>query len=233
MSRLILLTVVLFLTVSSVFSQDLSLEFERMYKKLEKLTTFEFVVDYAVNDTSEFRNENGKLSVLITPDGYFYKTEFGEILINRANTLIINEEERMIIYSDNQSLKKKEETYSFSTMLKGLDSLITHSDSIYFSFDGVDRIYYIRSNYSYFNLIELRFNGDMLTTVDYYYNPEIIEKEGIRATNKIVLDEHPVFDPKIFQTSFYFTIQNNQVVPTENFTGYGFVYNESADTFLK
>ncbi len=233
MSRLILLMSFLFLTVSGVFSQDLSLEFERMYKKLEKLSTFEFLVDYAVNDTSDFTSQNGRLSVLITPDGYFYKTEFGEILVNKANTLIINEEERTIIYSDNQSLKKKEESYSFSTILGGLDSLIAHSDSIYFSFDGVDRIYYIRSNQSYFNLIELRFNGDMLSTVDYYYNSEIIEKEGVRATNKVLLDEHPVFDPGIFQTTFYFTIQNNKVIPTDNFSGYGFVYNESAETFLK
>ncbi|WP_300663072.1 hypothetical protein [Fluviicola sp.] len=213
-------------------AQELSQEFKNMYAKLEKLNTFQFVVDYTSNDTTEF-TEEGKISVLITPQGYFYQTPFCEVLINAKNTILINDEDRMIIYSENRQLEKKEETFSFAHLIKGVDTLAAKADSVYFSFDGLERVYHLRFANQYFDLIELRFAGDLLKHVDYYYNERLVERSGIKATNEITLIENPTYNTAIFDTDFYFTNQNGKMVPTESFSSYGIVYNESTDEFLR
>ncbi len=214
------------------YSQDLSQEFKHMYAKLEQLHTFRLEVQYATNDTTGLSDE-GLLSVLITPKGYFYQTGFCELLINQDHTILINDEDRMIIYSDNRKLEKKEERMSFSNLLQGVDTMISSADSVYFSFDGLERVYHLRFSGQYFDLVELRFSGDLLKHIDYYYNPDMVEMNGMKASNDIVLIENPEYDPALFNSSFYFTEQANKRIPTETFSGYGITYNESTNQLLK
>ncbi len=212
--------------------QELVSEFKTMYSKLEKLRNFRFEVKYSTNDTTGIDDE-GVVSVLVTPKGYFYQTGFCEILINENHTILINDEDRMIIYSDNKKLNKKEEKMTFSNLLQGVDTLVSSADSIYFSFDGLERVYYLRFSNQYFELVELRFSGDMLKHIDYYYNEAMVEVAGMKASNDIKLIENPEYEEAIFTSEFYFTYQNKKNIPTETFSGYGITYNESTEDLLK
>lgn len=228
----ILSIVLVVLNVPESKAQDLAAEFEGMYHKLEQLKSFRFIVDYGTSDTTQF-NDKGKVSVLATPQGYFYEMGFCELLINKQHTILINEEDRTIIYSDNSKLEKKEPRLDFSHLLNGVDSLIKQADSVYFSFNGLDRIYYLRFSDHYFNLVELHFTNDMLRHINYYYNPTYVEETDVTASNDIELIENPDYNPELFDSRFYFTRENGNTIPTDTFSNYGLIYNESTEELLK
>ncbi len=215
-----------------LFAQDLSKEFQQIYSKLDQLKTFQFVVDYSSNDTSEFKEEGG-ISVLFTPDGYFYQTNFCELVINKGNTILIDEDERIIRYSQNEELDKSVQSVTTGMLLNQIDTLVTKADSVYFSFDGLDRVYYLRFANQYFNLVEMRFSGDMLKHIDYYYNSDFVGTKGLKVSNKITLNTQPVFDPNILRTDFYFVEKDNQIIPKEDFASYRIEKSESVNSILK
>ena len=215
-----------------LFAQDLSKEFQQIYSKLDQLKIFQFVVDYSSNDTSEFKEEGG-ISVLFTPDGYFYQTNFCELVINKENTILIDEDERIIRYSQNEALDKSIESVTTGMLLNQIDTLVTRADSVYFSFDGLDRVYYLRFANQYFNMVEMRFSGDMLKHIDYYYNSDFVGTKGLKVSNKITLNVQPVFDPNILKTDFYFVEKDNQIIPKEDFASYRIEKSESVNSILK
>jgi hypothetical protein len=214
------------------FGQNLQGEFKNMYSYLESLKTYRLNVDYNTTDTSDMSDE-GVVSVLITPEGYFYQTDFCEILINPTHTLLINELERTVIYSLNHKLDRKEKAFDVSMLINGLDSLVQHADSVYFSYNGLERVYYLRMKNAYFNLIELHFSGSLLASVQYFYNPDYTEGQILSASNIITIEEHPEFSSEAFNTSFYFTEKNGVITPTEEFSNYRFIYNESVEELMK
>ena len=214
-----------------VSAQNLSNEFKQIYNKLDQLNTFQFMVDYSSNDTAEF-TEQGRINVLFTPEGYFYQTEFCEMVINKEHTIIINDQDRQILYSQNENLDKTSKSVTTGMLLNQIDTLVTKADSIYFSFDGLDRVYYLRFANQYFNLVELRFAGEMLNQIDYYYNSDFVGSKGLKARNEITFIENPEYDSRILKTDFYFVEKNKTMIPTEEFSSYRVQQSESANSIL-
>lgn len=215
-----------------IFAQNLSKEFEQIYDKLDKLKTFQFIVNYSSNDTLEF-SEKGTVNVLVTPDGYFYQTDFCEMIINKEHTIIINDEDHQILYSKNEKLENKDQSVTTGMLLNQIDTLVTKADSIYFSFDGLDRVYYLRFAHQYFDLVELRFTGEMLHQIDYYYNTDFVGNKGLKARNKIIFIENPEYNSRILRTDFYFVEKNKMIIPTEEFSTYRIQQSESANSILE
>ncbi|MDF3028071.1 MAG: hypothetical protein K0S23_2378 [Fluviicola sp.] len=213
-------------------AQNLSKEFQQIYSKLDQLKTFQFIVDYSSNDTLEF-SEKGKVNVLFTPDGYFYQTAFCEMVINREHTIIINDEDHQILYSKNENLDRTNKSVTTGMLLNQIDTLVTKADSIYFSFDGLDRVYYLRFANQYFNLVELRFTGEMLRQIDYYYNADFVGNTGLMARNEITFIENPEYDARILRTDFYFVEKNKTMIPTEEFSLYRIQQSESTNSILE
>src|SRR5688572_19586250 len=81
-------------------AQDLRQELAAMNERLEHLADYRITVDYSAGDTSDL-SDSGTASVLVSPEGYFYSTEFASMIINEQHTLIVNEEERTLIWSEN------------------------------------------------------------------------------------------------------------------------------------
>jgi hypothetical protein len=215
-----------------VNAQNLSKEFQQIYSKLDQMKTFQFIVDYSSNDTLEF-SEKGRVNVLFTPEGYFYQTDFCEMVINKEHTIIINDEDHQILYSKNEKLDKMDQSVTTGMLLNQIDTLVTKADSIYFSFDGLDRVYYLRFANQYFNLVELRFTGEMLCQIDYYYNSDFVGGKGLKARNIITLIENPEYDTRILRTDFYFIEKNKTMIPTEEFSLYRIQQSESANSILE
>lgn len=232
MKKIIFSTWVIIFFCPFLFAQNLSNEFKQIYNKLDQLNTFQFIIDYSSNDTAEF-TEQGRVNVLLTPDGYFYQTDFCEMIINKDNTIIVNDEDRQILYSKNEKLDKVNKVVTTGMLLDQIDTLVTKADSIYFSFDGLDRVYYLRFAHQYFNLVELRFNNDMLAQIDYYYNSDFVGSKGLSARNKISFIENPEYDSSILKTDFYFIEKNKIIIPTEEFASYHIQESESANAILE
>ncbi len=232
MKGIIFNALLIFFISPFVSAQNLSKEFEQIYSKLDKMKTFQFLVHYSSNDTSEF-TEEGNVNVLFTPEGYFYQTDFCEMVINKEHTIIINDEDHQILYSKNEKLDKMNGSVTTGMLLNQIDTLVTKADSIYFSFDGLDRVYYLRFANEYFNLVELRFTGEMLHQIDYYYNSDFVGSKGLMARNKITFIENPEYDSKILKTDFYFIEKNKTMTPTEEFSSYHIQQSESANSILE
>lgn len=213
------------------FGQDLKQDIAAMNAHLEALPAYRISVDYSAGDTSDFFDQ-GAASVLVTPGGFFYETEFAEMLINQQHTIIVNEDEHTLIWSDNAQTSKNSITLT-NSVLQGIDTLITSADSVYFSSNGTRRIYHLRFNNAYFNLVELTFEGVYLTNVLYFYNETVVETPGMTAVCHVQVDEHPTYDPQLLTSDFYFVRKNGQLVPTEAFTGYVLIYNESIESSIE
>lgn len=218
--------------LSNGFTQDLKKDILEMNLELKRLGEYKITVEYSVGDSVEFIDQ-GTASVLMAVDGLFYKTEFAEMIINPANTIIVNEEERTVIYSDNKSEPKNKLSVE-DILLNGMDSLIESSDSIYFTQAGLnDKTYYIRFSNKYYDLIELTFNGNFLSKVIYYYNETFAGDAGLIATNDISFDFEPNFNNQLFSTNYYLKNENGTIKPTEEFLGYVLIYNQSIESFIK
>jgi hypothetical protein len=213
------------------FAQDLKQELTNMNLRLDSLPDYRITVQYAAGDTSDFFDD-GTASVIVSPDGYFYHTDFAEMVINRQHLLIINEEERTMIWSENQS-EVISQVHQLPSMLQGIDTLIAAADSVYSAANGQDRNYYLRFTNGYFTLVELTFRGPFLSQVNYHYNETVSGTPGITAVCHIAIDEHPVYDKQLLSSDFYLLQSPDAVVPTEQFKGYILIYNESIDSYLK
>lgn len=210
------------------FGQDLKQEIAAMNAHLETLPDYRISVDYSAGDTSDFFDQ-GSASVLVAPGGFFYQTEFAAMLINQQHTVIVNEDERTLIYSDNTTAPKHSPTLA-NSVLQGIDTLVTSADSVYFTANGSQRIYHLRFTNAYFDLVELTFEGLYLTQVLYFYNEAVTQEQGLTAICHVQVEEHPTYDPQLLTSGFYFTLNNGQAVPTAAFTDYVLIYNEAIET---
>jgi hypothetical protein len=209
-------------------AQDLRQELTAMNGRLEQLTDYRITVDYTAGDTSDL-SDSGTASVLVSPGGYFYNTEFASMIVNEKHTLIVNEEERTLIWSENRKANKKKPSAT-GTVLQGIDTLIASADSVYFTVNGTDRIYHLRFHGSYFDLVELTFRENFLSHVLYFYNPEVSGGPGVTASCNVQIDEHPVYDKQLLETDFYLTQQDGATLPTAPFTGYVLIHNPSFES---
>lgn len=195
-----------------------------MYTRLDGLKEYRLVVDYAAGDTSDLF-EQGEASVLVTPKGYLYNTDFAEMVINAKHTILINEAERTMVYSDNQ--KSKQKTNMNELLLEGIDTLVGKADSVYFTLNGSERVYHLRFSNSYFDVVELTFTGSYLSKAVYFYNAAVAETAGMTAVCNMKVEEQPVYDARMLESQFYFTGAREKAVPTDTFTGYVLIYNTS------
>lgn len=215
----------------SVLGQDLKKDISAMNSFLEELTDYRIDVEYAAGDTSDFFDQ-GSASVIVSGSGMFYQTDFASMIINEKNTIIVNEEERTLIYSDNKKSSNKGTPIS-NHIVQGIDTLLQSTDSVYFSFSGNKRVYYLRFTNSYFDLVELTFDDIFLTKVLYFYNEEITGQKGVTAVCNVHVEQHPVYDKNMLLSDFYIKEQKGNIVPTEQFTDYVLVYNESIESISK
>jgi hypothetical protein len=202
-----------------------------MYDRLENLSDYRINVHYAAGDTSDFFDQ-GDASVLVGKEGLFYQTPFAFMIINDTHTFILNEEEKMLLYGDNKAVSGKTRPIQ-NYVLSGLDTLIETADSVYFSKQDNKRTYYLRFTSSYFDLISLSFSEYYLSEVVYYYNAEQSGESGMTANCQISIDENPEYDHNLLTSTYYITQSNGQVTPTETFTGYVLVYNESIESYFE
>lgn len=210
-------------------AQDLKKDIQQMNEHLNDLSHFQMEVVYSAGDTTDLLEE-GSVSVYVSKEGLFYNMDESSIIINEKNTIIISDEEKSIIYSDNSTQKSKKGFDIQKQILKGLDTLIANVDSVYFADNNGLKTYYLRAKDHYFNLIELEFSGVYLTKITYYYNSKFVEdKEGLKAINKITINENPVFDKQLLETGTYFKSENGTLIPSEEFKNYILIYNESSE----
>lgn len=213
----------------NLIGQDLKKDISDMNSRLENLPDYRIDVEYTAGDTSDFFNE-GFASVIVSETGLFYQTDFASMIINAENTIIVNEEEKTLIYSDNEKKKSKKDTPLDKYILQGIDTLLKSADSVYFTISDTKRIYYLRFSHAYFNLVELTFDGVFLSKVIYYYNEEVSGEKGVTAVCKVHVEEAPVYNKELLQTGFYLKEQSNKIYPTGQFTGYLLIYNESIES---
>lgn len=227
----LLIYIAVFFFNSFVFGQDLKKDLIQTNQYLNNLSNFSLEVNYAVNDSL---NEQGSVSVYRSNEGFFYTMGSTNIVINQKNTLIIDNEQHTIIYSNNVNRKDNKKFDVQKSLLKGLDTLIAKVDSIYFTIQNDKKTYFLRSEKSYFNLIEIQFSKEMINQVVYYYNPDFVEGEiGLKAINNLKVEENPAFDQKLLTSNFYLQMVNGSYQPTEEFKKYILIYNESADEYFE
>lgn len=222
---------IVLLCTFSVAAQDLRAEFETMNSHLIALENYRMTVDYRAGDDKE-EFDKGIVSVFVGAEGMFYSMKGASIAMNKENVILIDEEERSIIYSDNQKVKKKESMFLTDYVLKGIDSLISQSDSITFFEEGKHRVYNVRQPHGYFNLVQIKFAGKTLSEVVYHYNSDFIEEEGMTSVCKVDIEENIEFDSKYLSTEFYITERNGAMVPSTYFDNYLIIYNESLENFM-
>lgn len=213
----------------SLIGQDLKKDISVMNAHLGDLPVYRLDVEYTAGDTTDFFNE-GFASVLVSEKGLFYQTDFASMIINSENTIIVNEEEKTLIYSDNEKTGSKKGTPLDNYILQGIDTLLRSADSVYFTLSDSKRIYHLRFSDAYFNLVEMTFEGTFLTKVVYFYNEDVSGEKGLTAVCKVHIEEAPIYQEKLLLTDFYFKKQNNKIYPTEQFTGYLLIYNESIES---
>lgn len=219
-------------TILTGRAQDLKQDLAVMNAHLEQLPDYRISVDYSAGDTSDL-SDSGSASVLVSPKDYFYLTEFASMIINEQHTIIVNEEERTLIWSENQQRSKHDKPLNTS-LLEGIDTLIASADSVYFTPNGNKRTYHLRFNNSYFDLVELTFEGLYLSHVLYFYNPAVSGEQGLTASCSVRIEEHPDYDRQLLTSDFYFTqLKGGNALPTEAFTGYVLIYNASIESSIE
>lgn len=226
-----ILSVIFLLVIQFVFAQDLKQDLVQMNKYLNDLSSFRLNVNYEVQDSIK---EEGSVSVVKCVDGLFYQMDGTSIVINEQHTLIIDDQKRTIIYSENSKKKNKGKIDVQKNLLTGLDSLIEQMDSVYFMQKDDKKMYYLRSKDAYFNLIEIEFSGKVIDKVTYYYNPTHVDGQvGLKTVNTLNFIEAPEFDRKLLQTSFYMELVDTTYHPTESFKNYLLILNANADEYFK
>lgn len=226
-----ILSVIFLVVIQFVFAQDLKQDLVQMNKYLNDLSSFRLNVNYEVQDSIK---EEGSVSVVKCVDGLFYQMDGISIVINEQHTLIIDDQKRTIIYSENSKKKNKGKIDVQKNLLTGLDSLIEQMDSVYFMQKDDKKMYYLRSKDAYFNLIEIEFSGKVIDKVTYYYNPTHVDGQvGLKTVNTLNFIEAPEFDRKLLQTSFYMELVDTTYHPTESFKNYLLILNANADEYFK
>ena len=160
-------------------AQDLSLEFKKMSETLDAYDNYQMVVNYAAGDDAQ--KDEGKVSVIVDPRGLLYDLSGAKMIINEDHTFLIDDAERSLVYSEQQDVSKMETVNLVDKFLNGIDSLVAQSDSVYFYENNGLRIYNLRFESEYFNLVEVEFKDDMLTEVRYHYNSDFVKEEGLLA----------------------------------------------------
>lgn len=225
------LFVIFLVVIHFAFAQDLKQDLLQMNKYLNDLSSFRLEVNYEVQDSIK---EEGSVSVVKCSEGLFYQMDGTSIVINEQNTLIVDDQKRTIIYSENLKKKNKRKFDVQKNLLTGLDSLITQMDSIYFMQKDDKKMYYLRSKEAYFNLIEIEFSEKVMDKVIYHYNPKYVDEQvGLKAVNTLNFIETPEFDRKLLQTSFYMELVDTIYHPTESFKNYLLILNANADEYFK
>ncbi len=221
---------ILFFISFGANSQDLNKEFEKMNSYLSTLKNYSLSVDYQVGDASE--PDSGKVSVIVSPEGLFYDFGSSKMIINHSNTILIEGQSKTIIYSDNKEVKLKKSISLSEQMIRGIDTLVSKSDSISFYLNGKSRVYNLRFENGYFNLVQLEFQEHILTKVIYYYNSDFVHKEGLKTICFMKVEENIDIQKHFFQTSYYIKENNGTMVPSSNFNNYLIIYNESLENFI-
>lgn len=211
-------------------AQDLKEEFARMNNFLNEKSSYKLSVQYKAGN--EDQEEQGLVSVVVHSKGLFYDIDGSHMMINEEYTILVDDQERMLIYSENQEVKKRN-SFSFSNqLLKGIDTLVANSDSVMFTSSGDIRTYTLRFESSYFDLIQLHFSEQMLKEVEYFYNEEFVHEVGVRTTCAVSLDSETTIDERAFDTAFYILSKNGTMVPTEKFSNYLITHNEALESYL-
>ncbi len=224
------LVVISLIFSSFLYGQDLKKEFAQMNDFLNKMNSYKLSVQYTAGN--EEQSENGAVSVIVNSKGLFYDINQAHLVINDEYTFLIDDQEHLLVYSENQQVKKRA-SFNFSDqILKGIDTLVSRSDSVMFSMNENTRSYSLRFKESYFDLIQLHFSGELLTKVDYFYNEEFVNETGVRTTCTVSLDPDIAIDEKVFDTTFYILEKDGTIVPSENFSNYLITYNEALESYL-
>lgn len=211
-------------------AQDLKKEFIQMDEHLSSFESYKLSVRYTAGN--EEKTDEGLVSVIVSPLGLFYDIDRSHMMINETHTILVDDQEKMLIYSENVEIKTRK-SFSFSDqLLKGIDTLVAKSDTTLFYSTGEKRTYTLRFTNSYFDLIQLNFEQRLLTEVVYFYNESFVHEAGLRTTCLVSLEAGVEVDPSIFNSSFYFTDTNGTLVPTENFNNYLITRNEALETYL-
>lgn len=231
MKKSAVIVITLLFSVLRAFSQDLKQEIAAMNAYLGTLKSYRMTVAYAAGDSTDFSDE-GIASVLVGPEGFFYSTGFAEMIINPSHTIIVNEEDRTLICSENSKGKRRNASVG-NTLLEGVDTLVAAADTVYFLNNGDERLYVLRLEKSYFHLVEMSFRGKILEKVVYHYNGDAIDREGVKAVCHVSLEENPEYDPHLLQSDFYFRKSNGSLQPTETFNGYLLLMNESTESYIE
>lgn len=225
--------VILFFLFSALelSAQNLKKDCEAMYGYLGTLQNYRMTVGYSTNDTTEFQ-EAGSASVFVCHEGLFYNLQSALIMINSATTIVVDSDENTIIYADNEEVKKKDLLDVTEILLNGIDTLSANSDTITYYALNDKRTYTIRYANAYFNLIEVVFGEKMIERIVYHYNSDFIGEQGLQVECEVSLEENIDFDKKLLQKDFYLFTENGQTRPSENFTNYLIVYNESVSNYF-
>lgn len=221
----------LFVSIPTLsLGQDIKSEFLKMDTYLASLPIYQLKVDYSAADAQLI--EEGNVSVIVHPKGLFYELDNAHFMINEKNTVFIDDHEKMLVYSDNIDVSKGKKFKLSDQLLRGLDTLIAKSDTMFFYKQNEDRNYTFRFSNSYFDMIEMTFSDHLLKKVVYFYNDEFVSQTGTKTTCKVNINTSPEVDEKIFETSFYIIDKNGQKVPSENFSNYLITYNEALENYL-
>ncbi len=216
---------------STVSAQDLRKEFVDMNDYLEGLSNFQMTVNYQTSGAEELE-ETGAVSVIVGENGMFYQLGGASIVLNNKQTILIDDEERSIIYSDNAKAKKNNSVLLTEHLLKGIDSLITRANDIEFYMDGKTRVYSIRMENAYFDLVQVHFEQKCIAKVQYFYNSNFVDYKGLQATCIVDIQENIEFDKNCLATDYYLSEKDGVKVPSEKFTNYLIIYNESLESFI-
>lgn len=225
----IILTYLLLSSIS--FGQDLRNEFVQMHIFLEKQESFEIKVNYSADDTQKV--ENGNVSVVATSDGLLYSFGAGvSLMINKENTVLIEPKEKQLVYSNNQKVKKQKSFTLVDKMLQGIDTLMVRCDTISFYKEGEQRVYNLRFDNAYFDLVQLYFLDNFISKAVYFYNDKFVDFSGAKTVCDLQLETSLEIDDQLFETTFYLKEEAGIMTASENFKNYKIVYNESLEEIL-
>lgn len=231
MIRSIQLLVILCLGANLGFGQNLREEFVAMNEYLGSLSNYRLGVSYSAGNEEE--SDEGDVSVVVDNRGLFYHLGTSKLIINKQHTILVDDSDHLLVYSDNQEVKKPNESFSLADqMLRGIDTLVQSADSIYFHTEDGRRIYTVRFTDAYFDLIQLSFEGKILREIEYFYNEAYVDEKGLRAKCNVTLEPNVTIDATLLQTSFYLREQNGEYVPSDNFNNYLIIYNESLESYF-
>lgn len=227
MMKTICILLFILTTGTSMLAQDLKADFQSMYTLLDGLASYELGISYSAGDSSDLADKN-EISAYVSKQGFFYDLGFSTIVTNATHTLVIDPSEKTIIYSDNKEDKQKT-LQGAEMLLQSMDTLLTHADSVYFSLSGNTKNYYLRFKGGYFELVHLEFQNDFLSKATYFYNAAYVEKPGLKAVCNVTLTKEPAFDAQLLNTAYYMSGVSGAMKPSEAFSSYLLIYNESVE----